>query len=188
MILVRHGRTALNASGLLQGQVEEPLDEVGRAQAARVAAALPMAGRLVASPLRRTVETAEAIAPDIEVDERFIELDYGEFEGRPVADIPLSTWTEWRRDPEFAPPGGESLRQLAERVVPALVELSGAAMHEDIIVVTHVSPIKAAVVWALGVDEEVAWRCQLSPASITRIGRRGETPLLVSFNEVGHLD
>jgi len=53
--------------------------------------------------------------------------------------------------------------------------------------VTHVSPVKAAVAWALGVGDEVAWRMWVGPASICRIGFAGGSPLLRSFNEVAHL-
>jgi broad specificity phosphatase PhoE len=56
-----------------------------------------------------------------------------------------------------------------------------------VVVVTHVSPIKAAVAWALGVGDEVAWRMWVGPASITRIGVAGGVPSLRSFNEIGHL-
>jgi len=53
--------------------------------------------------------------------------------------------------------------------------------------VTHVSPVKAAVAWALGVGDEVAWRMWVGPASISRIGFAGAAPSLRSFNEVAHL-
>ena len=62
LIIVRHGRTAANASGLLLGRADPELDELGRRQAAAVAAALPPVDRVVASPLRRAQETAAAHA------------------------------------------------------------------------------------------------------------------------------
>jgi broad specificity phosphatase PhoE len=61
------------------------------------------------------------------------------------------------------------------------------ARDRDVVVVTHVSPIKAAVAWALGVGDEVAWRMWVGPASITRIGVADAVPSLRSFNEIGHL-
>jgi broad specificity phosphatase PhoE len=54
-------------------------------------------------------------------------------------------------------------------------------------VVSHVSPIKAAVAWALGVGDEITWRMWVAPASITRIGCSGPAPSLRSFNELAHL-
>jgi probable phosphoglycerate mutase len=75
LILVRHGRTAANASGLLLGRADPPLDEVGVAQAAGVAAELRDVYRVVTSPLARTRATAEALGVPVSVDERWLELD-----------------------------------------------------------------------------------------------------------------
>jgi broad specificity phosphatase PhoE len=57
----------------------------------------------------------------------------------------------------------------------------------EVVVVSHVSPIKAAVAWALGVGDEVAWRTFVGLASITRIGLTERGPLLRTFNEMAHL-
>ncbi len=190
LIIVRHGRTEANAKGLLLGRLDPPLDERGRRQAAAIAVSLHGVDRIVSSPLARTRETADAIAASsgctVEVDERWVELDYGELDGVPLADIPPATWSSWRSDPSFRPPGGESLQALSTRVRGALDDLVADALHHDIVVVSHVSPIKAAVTWSLGVDETVTWRMFVAPASITRIAvERG--PVLQSFNETAHL-
>ena len=190
LIIVRHGRTEANAAGLLLGRLDPDLDDEGRRQAAAVAATLDRADRIVASPLARTRQTAAMISAstgtEVEIDERWIELDYGEFDGVPLVDIPPATWAAWRKDPTFCPPGGESLVQLGVRVRASLEELAADALTRDIVVVSHVSPIKAAVVWALGVSEDVTWRMFLAPASITRIAvQRG--PVLQTFNETAHL-
>ncbi len=192
IIVVRHGRTASNASGLLLGRHDPPLDDTGRAQAAAMAATLVGVDRVVSSPLLRTRQTAEAVAEvagvDVEVDERFIELDYGEWDGRPVADVALEEWAEWQADLHFAPPGGESLAALGERVRAGLDDLAEEARDRDVVVVTHVSPVKAAVAWALGVGDETSWRMFVTPASIARIAVRGDgARSLLSFGEVAHL-
>jgi broad specificity phosphatase PhoE len=75
------------------------------------------------------------------------------------------------------------LRALGARVALACDDLLDDASEGDVIVVTHVSPVKAAVAWALGVGDEVAWRTFVAPGSITRIGSRQERPVLLSFNE-----
>ena len=85
LILIRHGRTVRNAEGVLQGRADVPLDQVGHEQAQALAVALPGLSRVVASPLKRAVETASALAATVELDERFVELDYGSFDGIPVA-------------------------------------------------------------------------------------------------------
>lgn len=186
LIVVRHGRTAANAQGLLLGREDPALDDVGRAQAAALGRAL-RPDRVIASPLRRAYETAEAFGTSIEVDERWIELDYGEMEGTPTAAVPRETWAEWRADVCYHPEGGESLVELSERVELACDELIAEATTRDIVVVTHVSPVKAAVAWALGVGCEVSWRTFVGPASITRIAGGPWGPSLHSFNETAHL-
>jgi len=190
LIVVRHGQTDANARGLLLGRADPALDAVGRTQASAVAAALaPLHrdARIVSSPLRRCRETAAIIRRDrdVDIDDRWIELDYGAFEGVPITDVPETTWARWRADPDFAPEGGESLRALGLRVAGACESLLDEIASRDVVVVTHVSPVKAAVVWALGVDESVTWRTYVAPGSITRIGhRRAGVPTLLSFNEI----
>lgn len=187
LILVRHGRTQANASGLLLGRHDPPLDDVGEAQADAVAAELGHQHKVVASPLTRTRQTAKAMTNDVAIDPRWIELDYGDWDGTPTSEIPAETWAAWMADPHFAPPGGESIAQLGARVRDACDELVCEAANQDVVVVSHVSPIKAAVAWALGVNDEVAWRLYLAPASITRISYSGGRRVLHSFNETAHL-
>ena len=192
LLLVRHGQTAVNAEGRLQGRIDAPLTELGRLQAAASGRALPDGvRRVVVSPLVRARQTVEAfgLAPSVpvDVDERWIELDYGEWDGQVLRSMPQDGWDAWRADPSFAPPGGESLVALAERVHAACLELVDEAREHDVVVVSHVSPIKAAVAWALGVGAETSWRMFLGVAAICRIevGPRG--PSLVAYNSVAHL-
>jgi broad specificity phosphatase PhoE len=187
LFVVRHGRTAQNASGRLQGRADHPLDEVGLEQARRLAAAIGPVARIVSSPLQRARQTAAAWAAPVELDERWIELDYGELEGLPLRDVPLTTWQAWRRDAGFRPPGGETLDEVLGRVSAAAEELLAEAAERDVVVVTHVSPVKAAVAWALGVGMATSWRCQIDTASITRIGRGAAGPSLRGLNDTGHL-
>jgi broad specificity phosphatase PhoE len=190
LVIVRHGRTAHNASGLLLGRLDPPLDELGRLQAAALAAAVGPVDRVISSPLLRTRETAEAFGCDIELDERWIELDYGEYDGVPLAEVPPEIWAQWRADVDFRPPGGETLRQLGTRVRGALDELAAdvAPGAGTTVVVTHVSPVKAAVGWTVGAGDDVSWRLWVAPASITRIGITPRGGVLHSFNETAHLD
>ena len=189
LVVVRHGQTAANAKGLLLGRLDVDLDDVGRAQAAALAEALPTPDLVITSPLARTRQTAEAFGVEVEVVDDWIELDYGEWDGRPAGEVPAEAWRAWRADPDFAPPGGESLARLTARVHDALDDLVARAEGRRIVVVTHVSPVKAAVAWALGQGPELAWRTYVAPASITRIGlgdaAAGAT--LRAFNETAHL-
>jgi len=188
LIVVRHGRTEANASGLLLGRRDPPLDGLGRRQAAALAAAVPAVERVISSPLARTRETAAAFGRPVEIDERWIELDYGSLDGVALQDVPAEVWTAWRADPGLAPGGGESLLDLGERVRGACAELAADAARFDVVVVTHVSPVKAALAWALGVGDEVSWRAFVAPASITRIATGGAQPSLHTFNACAHLD
>ena len=140
------------------------------------------AGRVVSSPLRRARETAAVLGLPVDVDERWVELDYGELDGRPVAEVPPDLWRRWRADVDFTPPGGESLAALGRRVRAACEELAAEATEGDVVVVSHVSPIKAAVAWALGVGDELSWRLHVTPASVTRIAVRDGRGVLTSFN------
>lgn len=187
LTLVRHGRTEANRSGLLLGRLDVALDPLGEAQAAATAAAIGPADRIVCSPLQRTRSTAAAWGAEIEVDERWTELDYGDLDGTPLRDVDADLWRRWRHDVAFAPPGGESLHELGERVRAACDDLAEVARDGHVVVVTHVSPVKAAVAWAVGVGVEVSWRMFVAPASATRIAIGDRGPSLHGFNDVGHL-
>lgn len=187
LILLRHGRTAANAEGLLQGRLDQDLDEHGRAQAdaaaAHIAGLVDGVDAVIASPLKRAQQTADAFGLDVETDGRFVELAYGVYEGVPHADVPSEVWDRWRDDHRFVPEGGESLAALDERVRGACDDLVERASDENVVVVSHVSPMKSAVAWALGVDIAISWNCHLDHASICRIVMRGARPVLYTFNE-----
>jgi probable phosphoglycerate mutase len=185
---VRHGQTTINRDRKLQGRVDAVLTDLGREQAAALGTAFASdpVTRVVASPLQRALDTAAPIAHAhalaVEPDERLVELDYGAWDELGLRDIPPADWAQWRADPSFAPPEGESLVDVTARVV----DFCNEHLDDDLVVaVSHVSPIKVAVCWALGIDEQATWRMFLELASVTRIGRRdGVQPYLASFNEV----
>ena len=184
LFLVRHGQTAANAAGLILGRADPPLTDVGRRQAMALAAGLPAPARVVSSPLRRARQTAAAMGQPIELDERWIEMDYGDLDGQPAGSVTAELWSQWRADPTFAPPGGESLAAVGERVREACADLADSAAAGDVVVISHVSPIKAAIAWALGVDDLVAWRMYVEDAAVARVRTGPPAPVLMSFNEV----
>ena len=183
LVLVRHGRTEANAARKLQGHLDLPLDDVGMAQVADVASWLDKPDRVISSPLVRARQTAEAFGMPYEVDDRWIELDYGSLDGVPVADVDGEVWERWRVDRTYQAGGGESFDAMEKRVLPAAEELLAESMEQTIVVTTHVTPIKAAVAWALGVDVTVGWRCHLDQASVCRIVAGPAGPVLFGFNE-----
>jgi alpha-ribazole phosphatase len=189
LVFVRHGQTEANRTGVLLGRMDPPLNDAGREQAAAVAArvALLEPVRVATSPLVRTVETAEIVAAAcglaVEVDDRLIEVDYGEYDGLPLADLPPDLVWKWRNDADFAPPGGESLASVGKRMGEFTSEVLDSLAHGPVVAVSHVSPIKAGVLWALGLPDLYAWRLRLDNASITRLAPGPDGPVLLSFNE-----
>jgi broad specificity phosphatase PhoE len=183
LILVRHGQTAANAAGLLLGHADVELDDTGRRQAAAVAEAIGPADLVVSSPLKRARQTAAAIQSDVVVDQRLIELDYGEWDEQPARSIDPLEWAMWRASLDFAPPGGESLAALGARVRSCCEDYSAAARDGTVVFVTHVSPIKAAVAWALGATDQTAWHMFVTPGSLVRIQISARGPILMKFGE-----
>lgn len=194
LVLVRHGESTANAAHLLLGRTDAPLTEAGLAQA-RAAAATLSGTRIEevrSSPLERARRTAELLARDrpVVVDDRWVEVDYGVHDGKPLSDVPAEVWRHWREDPAYIPDEGESLQAVHARVAEACHELfavagRGARSDDgDVVVVSHVSPIKAAVAWALGGGHELAFRLYLATGSITRIAWGQGGSVLHTYNEV----
>ena len=182
LLLVRHGETPLNRQGLMSGRKDVALTDRGVRQAEEVARSLPVPDRVISSPLRRTRDTAAAFGCAVEVDERWIELDYGEFDGRAPASVPGETWARWRTDPSYAPPAGESLDTMAARVFAACADVAEEASRSTVVVVTHVSPVKAAIAWALGAPIGTSWRMYVEDASVSRVDIGPDGPMLRWFN------
>jgi broad specificity phosphatase PhoE len=190
--LVRHGQSTANAASLLAGQIDVELTDLGRRQAQAVKVLLGEVGEVRSSSLKRAQDTAQLAIPHLEasIDDRFIEVDYGRFDGMALAEIPREFWSAWREDPHFTPEGGESLSAVRQRVSNALEELfsvkgEGARCEDgSLVIVSHVSPIKAAVAWVLGASDDVVWKMHLSNASVTTIGMGPTGPVLHTFNHL----
>lgn len=137
VFVCRHGRTRLNAAGLLRGRLDPDLDAVGRAEAQALADHLgpePIA-RVVTSPLLRAVQTAGAVAARagvrVETDARLADRDYGGFAGTPAQEV-LSRYGDYD-----SAPGIEKLASLRSRVRAVLAELAVAPDAGPVAVVTH---------------------------------------------------
>lgn len=192
ILLARHGQSATNAQGLLVGRSDAPLTELGERQARALAPLLAGVAEVWTSPLARARETAALCAPGIEasVRDEFVEVDYGELEGRPLTALTGDAWGALESDHGAGLGGGESLASVDARVHAELDALAadrdGALYDPDrhLLVVSHASPIKSAVVWALGVPGPTSWRLRLSNGSLTTIGARRTSPVLVAYNVV----
>jgi broad specificity phosphatase PhoE len=183
LYLVRHGRTAANKEGRLQGRLDPPLDDVGRAQAAAIATLIGDVDDVISSSLARAQETAAFFGCEVTTDDRWIEVAYGEYEGVRTSDVPSEVWQMWRTNSTFAPAGGESFGLVDARVRAACEDLVDRIGQRDIVVVSHVSPIKAAVAWSLRATMDIMFYCHLSQASVCRIDKGAFGPLLRTFNE-----
>lgn len=161
LLLVRHGRTAWNESGRFQGQADVALDEVGIMQAKQVASVLAGAepARLWTSDLARATQTAQRIAEATDLvaepDRRLREFDVGERTGLTAAEF-AARYPERHRswglgEDQHLVRGEESIREVRERVEPALREMLEAVSPEQAgIVVAHGACLKVGVLALLG--------------------------------------
>lgn len=199
LVLIRHGVTAWNRERRFQGQIDIPLDDEGRSQAARTGRRLanwPL-GMLYASDLARARQTAEPIAEvhgiEARVDVRLRERHYGEFEGRTHDELQRDephAWRRWRsREPDFAlPGGGESLRAFHARVAAVLGELVRRHPGETVVVVTHGGVLDVAYRLATGLPLEAPRTHDLLNASLNRVAWDGGGFRLIAWADVAHLE
>lgn len=185
LLLVRHGVTEANREGRYLGRTDIALSAEGERQVERLARWLPAADLIVSSPLRRARQTAAGLGGPVEIDERWIELDYGPLELEPVGSVSGETYERWVTDPGFAPPGVETVAELAQRVMPACEELVARAASSVVAVVTHVSPVKVAVGWALNTGAPLSGRLFVEDAGVSRVDIVDGRPVLRWFNRSG---
>jgi broad specificity phosphatase PhoE len=184
--LLRHGEPAV--LGRLNGRLPGVgLSATGRAeiaaQAERLAAENIVA--IYASPMQRTHETAEILAERLGLPihhrEDVIEIDYGEWTGLTFDDIRRDErWLMWSRSRGIATiPGGESWRQVQDRVVGALFDLQQAHGEGNVVIVSHGDVIKAALLFALGMPLDFYSRIEIAFAALSTI-RLDEAGIRVS--------
>ena len=199
-LLLRHGQTPMSVQKRYAGlspKTDAPLTDTGVRQAAAAAKRLASAGidAIVASPLRRTVRTAEEVAAvtgvPVLTDEGFRETDFGAWDGLTFAEV-RERWpselTTWLADPSVAPPGGESFDQVSERVTAALHRILAERAHQTVLIVSHVTPIKTLVAAALLAPPAALYRMHLDVAALCEIDWYTDGPaVLRSFNDTAHL-
>jgi broad specificity phosphatase PhoE len=154
ILLIRHGRTAWNEEGRMQGRADLPLSPEGRAEVRRWR--LPRAwadARWLSSPLRRATETAALLTGrPAAIEPRLIEMDWGAWEGFSLAELrataPEAMAANEARGLDFRPPGGESPREVRARLDALLADLSDDP--GDVVCLTHKGVIRAALSLATG--------------------------------------
>jgi 2,3-bisphosphoglycerate-dependent phosphoglycerate mutase len=195
---IRHGETAWNVDTRIQGQLDIGLNAKGRWQAERAGAAL--AGddidAVYSSDLWRAYDTALSVAKPhsltVQTDEALRERGFGEFQGKTFAEIEAAMPEQallWRkRVPDFAPPGGESLLQLRERVTQCIRALAEKNVGKHIAIVSHGGVMDVLYRAATGLDIQAARTWDLHNAAINRLLWNGEHLSLVGWADTSHID
>jgi alpha-ribazole phosphatase len=197
LILVRHGQTIWNAQNRYQGQTDVPLSAVGAAQAEAVAGRL--AGETIhaiySSDLQRARDTASPIATrhrlSVDIDSRFREMSFGEWEGMTFAEINgqspqlMAAWVAAR--PGSAPPAGETREALAERVQAAWREIAGQRPEQTVALVAHGGVLTTLLALALDLPLERRWRFRIDHATVSELHLYDDTAVLALLNDGCHL-
>ncbi|MFO7690884.1 MAG: histidine phosphatase family protein [Cryobacterium sp.] len=198
VILVRHGRTTANATGVLAGRTPGiTLDDVGREQAARTGerlAVVPLVG-VVSSPLERCRQTSQLIldrqsgSPATPIEAGITECDYGRWQGRSLTELSVEDlWSVVQTQPAAAVfPGGEAMAAMQARSVAAIRRLDAAFEAEHgpgavWVAVSHGDIIKSVLADALGMHLDLFQRITVSPASVSIVRYGASRPSVVSTN------
>ena len=172
---IRHGETAWNANGRIQGQADVPLSPKGREQARELAGRLATTqiGSIWSSDLQRALDTARPLADrlglEVHVTQALRERDFGDDEGKRDEEVfsflPQSEWL----DPDWTHPNGESRRDVWTRVAAFLDALLSDPPAEEIALVTHGGPIRLGVAYLERREiEAIEWHA-IANVSVTTV-------------------
>lgn len=197
LLLVRHGQSEWNAAGRIQGQADAPLDEVGLAQAQRLAERLrsqPVAA-IYASPLQRARVTAEAIGAQLALpvvcDDRLMEYHFGVISGL--------TWDEVvQQHPEFARrwaddawavpiEGSEGRAVFAARVTAAMNDIIARHPDQQVVVVAHGGTFNVYLAVVLGLNLQRRHPFRFGNASLSLVEWRAGVLHINYLNDLCHL-
>jgi ribonuclease H / adenosylcobalamin/alpha-ribazole phosphatase len=195
--LLRHGQTEHTPERRYSGRNDLPLSRTGRAEAAAAAERAKALGVdvVVASPLRRTRETAEIVAGalglPVVLDEDLVELDFGDLEGLTFDEARAKHPLAARRfldDVTVAAPGGESIADVSNRVARARRRILSQHAGRTVLVVSHVTPIKLLLAAGLGAGDEVVHRIFLEAAALSSVAWSSDGRSSVRLvNDASHL-
>jgi alpha-ribazole phosphatase len=202
LLIVRHGQTDWNSVGRFQGQMDIPLNPTGLEQAHAVARRLSTESpaAIYTSDLQRARQTAEIIYRALPGDgrcpliaeSRLRELCFGEWEGLTYNQIQSSQphlLQRWENDLEHtAPPGGETLLALADRVQAAFHSIIQAYPDATILLVAHGGPLQMLISSALGMPPGRYWQVHLSNASLSELQLYPDGAILNLLNCTDHLE
>jgi probable phosphoglycerate mutase len=198
LALIRHGHVDGIVPERFRGRADLALTSIGKRQAERTAecvAAQWSPSAIYASPLRRAVQTADPIARrcgvPLQTLDAFIDVDYGDWQGLSL-DEARARWPvefgTWLSTPELAKfPRGETLGTAFDRVSAGLLGLEIAHSDETIVVVSHDSINRLALLRVLGAPQRAYWRVVQDPCGINLVEKGGATFALHAMNDTCHL-
>lgn len=196
LTLVRHGETSANLDGVWHGSTDTPLTERGRRQAERVAGFLAERHRdataLYSSPLARARDTASVISAQLGlplvIDQDLAEYHLGSWEGLSYADLhdKHRLWDRMKEDPDFAPHGGETPRNVVERLTGSLRRIAARHTDERVVVVAHGGALSMVLAALLDGDYS-QWKRVMHNCAVSELVIQ-PAPALLSFNVTEHLE
>jgi broad specificity phosphatase PhoE len=197
-ILVRHGETELNVVETFRGRVDVALNKAGLRQAQLLGKYLrrEKIDVVYSSPLQRAVKTAEAIAASHKVDVNVVtnlnDIDCGEWQGLTLGEVKekyAELYQDWLDTPEQVRlPGGESLADVRNRVVPFVQDAVMRCGEGKIVLVSHRVVHKVLICALLGLDNSFFWSFKLDTGGITRFTFDGNRAVLTSHNDTSFLN
>ena len=198
LLIVRHGETVWNAEGRIQGHTDIGLSEKGADQARALGKRLADVPIDVAytSDLKRSSETAKLVLGERDVviieTPRLREYDKGAFEGMTLHEIKAQYPKEYPRylekDLGYAPDGGESARDVSQRMAKIIDEIRSDHLNESVLVVSHGGVLRAAMVSLLGMPLEGNWSFVFGNCGLTMFDTYSDNAVLRLFNETSHLN
>lgn len=197
IILVRHGRTAWNKEERFRGRADLPLDDFGIRQAEAAAGKLAdcRAVGVYASPLQRTMMTADPIARVLGLRvhplEGLIDINYGKWQGlstQEALEADVQLYRQWIETPHLAGfPEGEGLQDVRDRVEAVIDMVLTQYQDRTVILVSHVVVCRVFICAVLGLDNSHFWQIGQDVNAINTIGLREGKPVLNSLNDTCHL-
>jgi 2,3-bisphosphoglycerate-dependent phosphoglycerate mutase len=197
VVLVRHGETAWNRVGRIQGHTDSDLTSTGVRQAKAIGEMLggQRFDHLVSSDLGRALRTAQLIAPktglEVRMEARFRERGFGIAEGKTYAEIDREFPEMFSRirdtDPEYAAPGGESRRQFHERICSVMDEYANSFRGKSLLVVTHGGVLAAIYRRLSGLPIASPHKIDIPNAGYNCLRHDGHNWQIQVWGEVGHL-
>ncbi len=197
IILARHGETDWNKGEVFRGRVDVDLNETGLRQAELLGEYLiaEKIDLVYASPLKRAVKTAEAIAGfqkiEVNIVENLIDFDYGEWQGLTLDEVKdkyPELYRDWLDTPEQVKiPGGESLSIVRDRAMPFVEDAVMRCGEGKVALVSHRVVNKVLICALLGLENAQFWNIRLDTAAITRFVYDGDRAILAEHNNTSYL-